>query len=157
MACVAMVGWVRSGIITDWLHHKASNQSAEFDIRSHQGELIFARAENYLGVAIGKPLYFTTKPDPNQPEFFTRMKCDLNKQWFGFRLAHGNDEQVITLSNPSPYMVGPLTNRSPTTICIVPYWSITNFLTLLSFWLLLLKPCPSNQKKIIEPLLNEGT
>ena len=39
---------------------------------------------------------------------------------------------------------------------LIPDWSITIPLTLISFWLLTTKPRKSNQKKITEPISVEG-
>ena len=40
----------------------------------------------------------------------------------------------------------------PSTIAVIPYWSIVVPLTLISLWLLLTKPRKSNQLKIAEPV-----
>jgi len=135
MACVLMVGWVRSLSGLDsflW----PSGTGRVFGLMS---------TDQYFGCGVRDSVW---KQEPlGFPRWHTGEFRSVNqwideipdKSWqfrqVNFAVIHSKGEN--------------------TTICFTPYWSIVIPLTLLSAYLLLPKPRKSNQKKIVEPLIEK--
>ena len=143
LACVFMAGWVRSQTIKDEFtinriegvfHHLTSNCSRlawkTVTIRN-------PKTHRYIS-----PFYFARPADVDHL-YRGRISPEAWKwrwQFWGFEFGRftsslSHDEKIY----------------------VVPYWSITVPLTLLSFWLLLLKPSKSTSNKFTDPIPEKVT
>ena len=142
MACVFMGGWVRSTIIGDFICIPFGNYISE-EIGSVDETISWSH-------------YSTAFP-------ISWRTGDTKRPWDGG--GRINDLSGICLTDSPKLGVGwgtaeVLSGQTmkpvKVTFILVPYWFITIPLTLLSLWLLLVKPGPSKQKKIVEPISTGG-
>ena len=136
MALVATVGWVRSLSRSDVF----SIPSAE-----HQSEILHSGGNFIAWVS-----YFRDHPsnEPIFPEWNTFPYSEKNKIRNAHETAGINwNWRVLGFG----YGTLETKNKTRVTFRIVPYWSVTIPLTLISFWLLLSKSRQSTRRKSTEP------
>ena len=147
MALMLMAGWVRSPFVTDMIAYSKEVNSVDywfsadsrlgwFGLRIDPKRCLASNStETFKGPAI--PSWYTTLTSQNRQTYaFLRSEW----RWFGFDV--GKEEAGFAFDW--------VFYRT------VPYWSVVVPLTVISAWLLLSKPRPSNQKKIPEPIAKEG-
>ena len=117
LACIFIAGWVRSQFKLDWIRIRTS-QSHVHVFSSNTSELIwYSRREPW-----NRPIFGTMQSVPDVwKEGFT---IEWHWEMFGFHALKGAGIQL----------------KIPTSMWIVPYWSIVISLTLVSVYLLLNKP-----------------
>ena len=140
MALAFLGGWVRSMSVVDLLDYKRDARTAYF-VHSADKKLLFVWLHDnphpFLSTIGSVPLSDSTD--------IRLISIFRNSGWNCFGFAIGD-----TKNN---------TDDSTTNIafCLVPYWSLTIPLTLISLWLLLTKPRKSTPMKITRPAPKEGT
>ena len=144
MACLFLLGWVRSLTHFEGVSLPFGRKPNHFFV-SWDSSLVWLK--EYIG-GMGPGLY---------PEFKSRSITGIDDRifnsphfewrwnWSGFGSGVGVDE----------IKVGNRIER--TSLTVIPYWSVTIPLTLISAFLLLTKPRLSTPKKIVEPIPVEGT
>ena len=128
MACLFSGGWVRSLFCYDSI--RLNFQSSVYAISSGWGELHFVTG-TYAG---GLPIVLMSSRDipPKQDVFaWDRVKTLWQWEWAGFQCR-----DVLFFHERYRF-------------CFVPYWPVAIPLTLISLWLLLLKPRQSNPVKSV--------
>lgn len=154
MACVAMVGWVRSFIVADFVH---------LPFKSEPGTNIVSAISTNSGVVdlcwFSKPIELpgptVAIPTPTQPieETFSLSTADeLFKDRSTGAFTEETDDRLPKMV--VPIVTRPMSQLVPT--LRIAYWSIVIPLTLISAWLLLKKPTKPNQTKTAQPISNEG-
>jgi hypothetical protein len=134
MALVFMGGWVRSLYIMDtFAFSRMPKELLLVSVDGVVGWQTFSKTD--IGSLFDEFRWHAQKPK-SIDDIFNHAKS-LNKwRWNGFG--------VMQLDNS-------------TTLGCIPYWSIVIPLTLLSSFLLLIKPHKSIQEKTSEPISTEGT
>jgi hypothetical protein len=139
LALVFMVGWVRSFYVSDVILFPTANAMNTWISDKH----------GLVWLAMGQ----TNEEHEEQmkefdvpfviavafPQSLDLRGWKLKSSFYGFEFFERHRHE--------------LTDR----VQIIPYWSLTIPLTVISFWLLLSKPNKSTQKKIAEPVTGEGT
>ena len=131
MACLFMAGWVRSISDTDFVHFYCGNNSTALVLSSDRSVVWTKFHEERSHDEMSFPEWDTTRKKVCFDERF-----EWKWQWGGFSVGHCHSES--------------------STVWVIPYWSITIPLMLLSAYLLPSKPRISNQKKLAELTENEG-
>ena len=141
LACVFAAGWVRSLTRVDLI--ELNGKPWRYNVSSGFGQLHFwqmspleKKIPFFRASFVMKLKNFTGHTITNGVATFDPMRNQTTWRWdwMGFHLSDG--------------MKGTVQVR----LCFVPYWSIVIPLTLISLWLLLVKPHRSTQKKITEPI-----
>ena len=148
MACVLMVGWIRS-LSTQDTFTVGFGSSIQCKLVSIAGQMIVAN----VSIDGERPIWtvpWTSQkisehgwemvlqlPDSSQLRWINAISPDL--------FSTGNDEMGANIIN---FVIK---------WCQFPYWFVVTPLTVLSAFLLLSKPRQSNQTKIKEAISNEGT
>ena len=136
MACVTMVGWVRSRLNNDFV-------------------LISIGSLRSVFVSGGQKFCLILPCEPQLEVFFvqTTNGVDSPKIW---RIeAHNFEEEAFSQHSKVGYITR-VAYPGQKRFRLIPYWSLTIPLTLLSLWLLLFNPRTSTQKKSPEPIAVEG-
>ena len=138
MACALMGLWLRSQSVFDHVYIPLGNHKCDF-LASCEGKLSWGRRTNVES--------YEMPPRPG----WTRILIDVTGEpvnetaddrlrwhwkWFGFGVYDWADE--------------------PVRVSEIPHWSVVLPLTVLSVYLLLINPRPSNQKKTDTPVSGEG-
>lgn len=140
LACVAMAGWMRSQTKYDYISMNATPW--KYDLSSGFGYVRIHRAnhlehfrfwDTYFNLPLNKH-HQNARPNDLWIVFRPRWRFDLAGLHLSDGIAHGTEHRYL----------------------FVPYWSIVLPLTALSAFLLLSKPRQSTEKKIPEPVPNEG-
>ena len=134
MALVFVGGWVRSLTIQDsFLCHRDDHSG--FFVNSNQGCLSWNRIHELQP----EQLRFADRYFTGDAASFDRfLNNEVNWHWKTCGFEFGETTQH--------------NSRVRSEFGVVPYWSIVIPLTLLSAWLLLIKPRSSHRKKITEPI-----
>jgi len=141
MASVFMVGWVRSMNILDSVSLPVGRHRLMQLWSGHQSMTGVNEYHANIDVTWDHLGWGSVRVEESD---FDDIRMRWLWKWCGFGIADGID-----------YPVMPRSFRSAA-ILTVPYCALTTPLTLLSAFLLLSKPRPSNQKKISELTANEG-
>jgi hypothetical protein len=143
MACVFLAGWVRSGMMNDFLATDRSN--ATYRLGSYGGILNFIREKS--PATFGRFLElssFEAKGDKHElwAKWISWDGHEVHWQWDcgQFHIGAGTIIGTGTMK----------TTRVESRI--LPYWSIVVPLTLISLWLLLSRSRPSTTKNSVEPI-----
>jgi hypothetical protein len=148
MACVFAAGWVRSKTKYDFVTLNLSN--SVFKAGSYSGITRLVR-ETTDGKAAGEEAR-KPKRRANTSQFF-RWNSGLSSSMEGPKVGWDTGYEVQWNWEFCDFSCGSATRGDghfqATT---APYWSIVTPVTLLSAFLLLSKPRPTNQKIIVEPI-----
>ena len=150
LACVAMAGWVRSMMICDSIQfpavmHKTDSMATIDTLASTKSSIAWEQVheESYEGgIDLGSPYpqWQTSSSGRAFPDWDdSELKMRWRWRWCGFCFGE------------SPYEDG-----AWLTLLVIPYWSITITLTVLSACLLLSKPRKSTQIRTAAPIGKEG-
>ena len=144
MACVFMVVWVRSELTYDSVF--VNRGKVSYRILTHDSAFTFLRFQSTSREFAFDPLPVWTSTDfgdrKRMPfDDMQGMDIDWRVDCFGFHFGAGLSKDRLKLE-PDAYL----------NIAVVPYWSITIPLTLISLWLLLFKPRSSTRTKTPEPI-----
>ena len=135
MACVFAGAWVRSVGIHDLVGVNFSSQSSVFVESSEQTIGFGMERANSKRIWDSFPAW-KTEPSSGIKPLDDKEHVRWNMQWHDFGIG-GNYQYY-----PDNFLLE----------VHAPYWSIVIPLTLLSAWLLILKPRPSTPKKITKPI-----
>jgi len=146
MACVLMVGWVRSNFFKDELWFSKDPSPNQVFVQSCTGGVRFFYGSANGEITRGGYWWISRRcgaGDLNFAGFGVPFVFDRRWQYWGFDFGKGHEIQ----QPPTEYILQ---------FMFIPYWSIVLPLTLLSAFLLLSKPRKSTPKKITEPSPAEG-
>lgn len=137
MACLLAVAWMRSRVYGDFITFDRGDRTNQF-LASFQGGIKWIRSSHESVVAPTIPprflfsIRFVAESDESlQPIFAGQINTGWEWQWRGFGFVCG--KAVV-----SGYIVS---------VWKVPYLSLVSPLTLLSAWLILIKPRPAKAAK----------
>ncbi len=150
MACLFMVGWVRSFFYHEGFAIPSRTKTASHSVWSNQDGLSWVKE--------------LCLDNPNHWKDNQAFQCGSRRQsgksvldafgtirnnWLGF--------EVFDISyRHANLQSGPNGDRVQMIVWIVPYWSVVLPLTAVSLWLLLSKAGSTSSKTITQPVLNEG-
>lgn len=149
MALGVMVGWMRSIFIADVIEYTTGKFSKE-EFHSADGFLEWWSDESYDESAVPfdpVPSFHWNGGTTTARFFNNHYRLNEVKMEWHFRwpcLGVGNAPTEIT-------------GNASRKLCFVSYWLIVAPLTALSAYLLIKKPCQSNQAKTAQPIHDEGT
>jgi hypothetical protein len=138
IAALFMALWVRSYSVEDEFFYL--DEDAKLDNFLHitpRGFSWMRREDRYAFTGLGWNRYPSQVPetsDPYEEEVFTDRTLISRRQWNGFYFSERVDD-------------GEMGDQSREWLRIIPHWSITIPLTLISAWLLLLKPKPAKDRQ----------
>ena len=144
IACVLMLGWVRSLSIEDAA--TLSGKTTHLILTSSQSKMVLTRHRDATGMtAASYQAGWTSNPIT---DVWASTPIEKERFWkrFGFNFEIG------TVTTVGFYQ------QAQVEYCnlVVPYWSIVIPLIMLSAFLLLSNPGPSTPTKFIEPKATEG-
>ena len=138
MACVFMAGWVKSVVAIDIVVIPLGGKSA---VTVFSEDQLFGVQYHFERLGLHSTTRLGWISDLNAHHISTNLYTDVRLTWhyriWGFSCAE-------YLKNRA--------NGCQLIFWLIPYWSFTIPLTLISLWLLLTKPRKSNQLKIAEPV-----
>ena len=149
MACGFMAGWVRSGMVDDWIMININANRVRFRLSSANSRINILRWTPEKGPLFSNGINTASK-DRNpltgrgfraKFDFWDEFIVERRFDWAGFHFGSGMNRSWH--------------GDKRITIWLIPYWSIVLPLTALAAFLLLSKPRQSTTKKITEPTANE--
>ena len=146
MACVFMVGWLRSLSRFEYIDITFGNVT--YGVVSMHSGLDFFRTKELNPTIVwdfisfdSVELFIKTRDPENGTPWSPDFEFEWRWDWAGFHIGEGR------YKNP---------NRRDQD-CMIPYWFIVIPLTAIAAWLILSKPHTIIQKKIAEPITSEAT
>jgi hypothetical protein len=147
MALVFVALWVRGTVVTDQFCFGDSKGYRAFEVR--ESCLLWGNIKAFGGVTIGPASVWTVYPKDHRGSQLQAMHLTpTNERWEWRWNGFGFDFGRTRIENGG--------NDTRPTLWVIPHWSITILLTLVSLCLLLSKPRKSIEKKINEPISDEG-
>jgi hypothetical protein len=146
MAYVFAATWVRSRIADDlitistgWSHTFVESRHAAIEV-----EYITQKSKEWMGTG-GGILNWKSRPHLEKRLLLKSLETyDVKWHWkaFGFHCGIAEYTSASGISSPGV--------RCQVQFCVFPYWSIVLSLTLLSVYLLLIKPGIARPKSVVE-------
>ena len=150
MACLFMVGWVRSFFYCEGVSLPFLTRTASHSVWSNQDGLSWVKE-----LSLDNPDHWKDNQTfrwgslPQTEESVLDAFGTTRNNWFGFEVFDITYRHVNFRSNPNG-------DRVRMIVWIVPYWSIVLPLTLLSAYLLRSTPSPLTWENITQPIQVEG-
>ena len=164
MACVFMAGWVRSLFMRDdfgfW--HGSENTV----LTTYPSGLLCVRRE--CGEQVAAPWNWTCRPQEADETAESIVLSEVlhaiewRQQWFLIEVGVAKFDPItamlktVTNERHNREVIARFPRINRQTFLKIPYWSIVGTLTLISAYLLLIKPRKSTSKKITAPVPAES-